>query len=243
MNDSHAQSILEQLQTISRQIKALAQQLSPESPNYQRPLHAFNRFNWDSIGAIILHRDDYGPAILEWNGHQWTRRNGSGKFGNAIWFSRATGSGDDGTEYARLITFKDYAKPEPLDDSVASSLPASPSPIPAPPVSANGNGHKTKTLEMWEQEAQTSRDPLMFDTAIWHAIPFYRDAQTAQKFRETIFGSADNIDHPAAVYAGMARYAAERDASSRLPAAQAHNDAKIAALNAYNRLVREHANG
>lgn len=66
--------------------------------------------------------DQYGVAIVNWRGLQFVRRSPSNKFGEAIWFSRCTGKGEDGeNKYERLITFKPISKKEvePVSDKVA----------------------------------------------------------------------------------------------------------------------------
>jgi hypothetical protein len=95
------------------------------APDWSYPLGAFEDFDWASIGADIVSIDAHGPAVVEWGGHQWTRRSGSGKFGKAIWFSRAAGKDEHGeTRYMRLIRFRDQAEPEPLDQAVARTVTA-----------------------------------------------------------------------------------------------------------------------
>lgn len=65
--------------------------------------------------------DQYGAAIVSWRGVQFVRRSPSNKFGEAIWFSRCVGKGDDGSNiYERLITFRPLSKTEvePLPEKV-----------------------------------------------------------------------------------------------------------------------------
>lgn len=147
MNEQTAQQIVALLQRIANQLDTLTAGTAPASPNYQRPLAAFASFDWASIGAAVTASDANGAAIVQWANYQWTRRSGSGKFGQAIWFSRATGTGENGTEYARLITFKDRGQAEPVTVTVPASVAATtrPTPPPAQPKAAktagNGNGH------------------------------------------------------------------------------------------------------
>jgi hypothetical protein len=110
------------LATIGRQLTRLIQANAPDSPNYRRPLAAYPRFDWSSIEAAVIEQDNRGATLVEWNLHQFVRRAGSGKFGQAIWFSRPTGQDDNGAQYARLITFKD-ATAEPMPRDLAEALP------------------------------------------------------------------------------------------------------------------------
>lgn len=95
-------------------------------PNWKRPLSAYKNGWVKAIGAYEVTRDQHGPSVIFWMGHHYTRRCGSNpKYGAAIWFSRATGKGEDGeTAYARLITFEDGAAPaaEPLPAYVVEKL-------------------------------------------------------------------------------------------------------------------------
>lgn len=111
-------------------LDAMANDNAPASPNYRRQLAEYPNFDWQAIGATVSQSDDHGASEVEWRGHRFTRRSGSGKYGEAIWFSRPTGSDDNGgTSYARLITFKDNDA-EPLQVSVPAQ--AAPRPKPQP---------------------------------------------------------------------------------------------------------------
>ena len=84
--------------------------LQPAAPNYAHPLTDYKEFGWEAIGATVQEKDQYGAAVVHWNGYTWKRRSGNTDFGKAIWFSRAEGKTAEGKiNYARLITFKDTA--------------------------------------------------------------------------------------------------------------------------------------
>ena len=89
-------------------ISAVLEQLTRlDAPNYEYPLESFRNFDWSSIGAEVVRKDQYGAAIVSWNGKQFIRRSPSNKFGVALWFSKCTGKDEDGSnKYERLITFK-----------------------------------------------------------------------------------------------------------------------------------------
>lgn len=116
---------MRQMQALER-IAASLEQLSPKTaPNYQYPLEKFSKFDWSSINATIVKADQYGAAVVAWNGQQYLRRSPSNKFGEAIWYSRCTGKSDDGNNtYERLITFKPLSKAEaePLPEKVKNLL-------------------------------------------------------------------------------------------------------------------------
>lgn len=95
--------------------------VSTAAPNYQQPLESFAQFDWSTIAATVERSDQYGAAIISWRGLQFVRRSPSNKFGEAIWFSRCTGKGEDGeNRYERLITFKAVSRVEvePLPEKV-----------------------------------------------------------------------------------------------------------------------------
>jgi hypothetical protein len=80
---------------------------TPKAPDYQYPIESFPHFDWESIGAVIEQKDEYGVGVVRWGGHSWTRRAPLNKFGAAIWFSRAVSKDSEGNlSYERLITFK-----------------------------------------------------------------------------------------------------------------------------------------
>jgi hypothetical protein len=88
---------------------------SNTAPNYQRPLSEYPTFDWSSIGATVLSRDDDGATAVEWNGQVFTRRSPSNRFQSAIWYSRHLGQDVDGNKrYARLISFRDLNDAEPI---------------------------------------------------------------------------------------------------------------------------------
>lgn len=102
----------ELLRVISYQLDRLIVQTAPLGPDYRRPLAAFKGFDFSSIGADVIASDGQGVSAVEWNGHQFTRRSAGGKYGDAIWFSRAVGKQDGETQYVRLVAFKGNGKIE-----------------------------------------------------------------------------------------------------------------------------------
>jgi hypothetical protein len=102
------------LQGVESHLRQMALSSNP-APNYQRPLSEYPTFDWSSIGAIVLNRDDDGVTAVEWNGQVFTRRSPSNKFAEAVWFSRHLGQDSDGNKrYARLITFRALSDAEPI---------------------------------------------------------------------------------------------------------------------------------
>lgn len=100
---------------IAESLQQLAQFSAPPAPNYRSNLGEYAGFDWSKIGARVTAEDSDGATVVHWNGHQWKRRSGSGKFGRAIWFNRPEGRDEEGNvQYLRLITFKDLDQAEPL---------------------------------------------------------------------------------------------------------------------------------
>src|SRR5262245_4103029 len=102
------------LQGVESHLRQMAVSSNP-APNYQRPLSEYPIFDWPSIGATVLNRDDDGATSVEWNGQVFTRRSPSNKFDAAVWFSRHLGQDSDGNKrYARLIVFRALSDAEPI---------------------------------------------------------------------------------------------------------------------------------
>ncbi|HEU0176651.1 MAG TPA: single-stranded DNA-binding protein [Blastocatellia bacterium] len=102
------------LQGVESHLRQIAVSSNP-APNYQRLLSEYSTFDWPSIGATVLKRDDDGVTAVEWNGQVFTRRSPNNKFDAAVWFSRHIGQDSDGNKrYARLISFKALNEAEPI---------------------------------------------------------------------------------------------------------------------------------
>lgn len=86
-----------------RQLKA-AMFASAPAPNLLYDLDKLRGFDFGSIGAIALERDEDGPTILQWCGRRYMRRAITNKFGKAIWFSRKLEGENAG--YETLIKFR-----------------------------------------------------------------------------------------------------------------------------------------
>jgi hypothetical protein len=107
-------TIVASLQGIESHLRQIALSSNP-APNYQRPLSEYPAFDWSSIGATVLNRDDDGATAVEWNVQVFTRRSPSNKFDAAVWFSRHLGQDSDGNKrYARLIVFRALSDAEPI---------------------------------------------------------------------------------------------------------------------------------
>jgi len=106
--------VAKSLQGVESHLRQIAVSSNP-APNYQRPLTEYADFDWPSIGATLLNRDDDGATVVEWNGQVFTRRSPNNKFDAAVWFSRCVGKDADGNNrYARLISFKAASEAEPI---------------------------------------------------------------------------------------------------------------------------------
>ena len=102
------------LQGVESHLRQMAASSNP-APNYQRPLSEYPIFDWPSIGATVLNRDEDGVTAVEWNGQVFTRRSPNNKFDAAVWFSRHLGQDADGNKrYARLIVFRALSDAEPI---------------------------------------------------------------------------------------------------------------------------------
>ena len=108
------QMVAASLKGVESHLRQIAISSNP-APNYQRALSDYPGFDWFSIGASVLKRDDDGATIVEWNGQVFTRRSPNNKFDAIVWFSRCTGKDTDGNNrYVRLISFKAMNDAEPI---------------------------------------------------------------------------------------------------------------------------------
>ncbi|MGP1382994.1 MAG: single-stranded DNA-binding protein [Thainema sp.] len=119
--------LLQQQQTALMERIAIAlERMAPDdgAPNLQKSIEEFKGFDWPSIGARVVQSDQYGPAIVEWGGKQFTRRSPQNKFSAAIWFSRSTGVKDSEGRpiYERLISFKVLEGADPVSAKAAQHL-------------------------------------------------------------------------------------------------------------------------
>lgn len=103
---------------IANQLDRLVAYMAPVEPNYRYPIAEFQEFDWAGMGAEPVAWDDDGVTVVSWGGYLWKRRAGAGRFGQAVWFSRTAGQDENGTNYLRLITFKDLEPADPLPDEL-----------------------------------------------------------------------------------------------------------------------------
>jgi hypothetical protein len=83
--------------------------MKPEkpAPNYRQDLKNFATFDWSKIEAQVEKTDQYGVAVVLWNGQRYLRRSPENAFGAAIFFTRCIGKDETGkNKYERLITFE-----------------------------------------------------------------------------------------------------------------------------------------
>lgn len=115
----------EDLTRIAKALENIAQAMLPESPCYRRPLAFYADFDFAEIGAEVLKTDQVGAVYVRWGGHIWKRRVGTGKFGDAVWFSRANGKSEDGSnDYAVLVKFQNMGDVEAVPPSMVSKVSA-----------------------------------------------------------------------------------------------------------------------
>lgn len=201
------------LAAIAKQLDIITRHILPVAPNYRYPLKNYWEFNWDGIDAIVLKRDDEGPTLVKWGNYTWKRRSGGGKFGTAVWFSRPDGKDENGdTCYRRLVTFKDWSDPEPMDGRAATngqtaagdSHQTSPTKSEPPPAvvmnGKNGNHHANSASKVapiasalpatpaaeWEKYARQTSDPVLFDKCFFNANPSWQQTAMVTRIRDHI---------------------------------------------------------
>lgn len=104
-----------------------------------------------------------------------------------------------------------------------------PTPAPAPVATAARNGLPTKD---WEIEAATAADPLMFDTAMLKAEPWFKTLTALTQFREVIWTDFEPANAPGYVK-GLVAYAAARQEG------KTHQQGKAVAYDAFREAMPE----
>lgn len=114
------------LERIAVALERIAESLEgqqPHAPNYSANIEEFKTFDWDSIGATVDKRDQYGAAIVTYRGKQYLRRSPENAYSPAIYFSRCVGKDESGKNiYERLITFKQLGDVNPVSRKAESML-------------------------------------------------------------------------------------------------------------------------
>lgn len=111
-----------QLRQINQTLDIIQAQFAPE-PDFRRPIEQYPHFDWASIGATVLARDDYGATVVSWREKIWKRRAPDNKYGACIWFSRMIGKEGDQNQYASLIAFEEISLDvEPLGNKALNAL-------------------------------------------------------------------------------------------------------------------------
>lgn len=147
--DDFQELVLTRLTSIAESLAQMAAANLPAEPNYRFPFKEFFTFDWGRIGARVVQGDEYGPSVIEWNGHaNWTRRYAAAKGGRpaSIWYSRAMAAedADSGVQWYTLITFRDMATAEPMTGLTPPTQQTTRPPAPAaPPKTGDGNGKQT----------------------------------------------------------------------------------------------------
>lgn len=108
---------------LSRIAIALEGSAAKTAPDIIMDIAQYPNFDWASIGAEVADSDADGATAVLHNGKVYTRRTHA-KFGNDIWYSRATGKDDDDKNiYEKLVSFKEMKiEAEPLPRKTAELL-------------------------------------------------------------------------------------------------------------------------
>lgn len=93
--------LLEAVLSIQRNLEILTSDRDVLDPQYKRSLADYRNFDWSSIEAKIIDRDEIGVSKVEYKNRIYRRTLPENKFVEAIIFSR-----DEAGERQTLITFR-----------------------------------------------------------------------------------------------------------------------------------------
>lgn len=127
MNAVLAQSVAELTQEVRKlTIATAANEAAKLAPNYRQKLTDYPSFDWSSIDAEVIERDDYGVSVVQWGGYSWTRKSPGNAYGSDIFFSRSIGKDEnDKHQFVRLIGFyspKQSQPPQPISRGAEAAL-------------------------------------------------------------------------------------------------------------------------
>ena len=92
---------------------------APKPPKFLRSIKEFPNFDWQSIGARVKLSDNYGVAVVQWQGNEYQRRSKD----DDIWFNRKIGqkqdtNGQTKSTYEVLIRFGRSAKVKSIPEEI-----------------------------------------------------------------------------------------------------------------------------
>lgn len=123
MEQNLSEAILEELRLIRQSLQVIAG-AAASAPDIHKPIGEYDGFDWSSIGAEVVRRDEDGASVVEWNGKIFKRRSPDNKYEPCVWFSRCVGKDEGGNnKYEWLITFEQVRDDvEPLGSKVRRLL-------------------------------------------------------------------------------------------------------------------------
>lgn len=82
------------------------------TPEYEYDMVDYLNFDWNSIGAKVIHNDSKNQAtVVQWGGYTYKRRSPNNQYGASIFFSRNLGEDDSGKRhYEMFIAFRPAEK-------------------------------------------------------------------------------------------------------------------------------------
>lgn len=145
-------AILDQLNRIATAMEALVAAQTPATPpDFVRGIGEYATFDWSSINAHVIERDEYGPSVVEFRGKAYKRRSPENKYDPVIYFSRAYKDENDAITYERLITFKEFKPAEPLARKAEASAAAAAQKAPTPTASSKQSSGSAPSRPVQQQ--------------------------------------------------------------------------------------------
>lgn len=109
--------LLQKVSSVERNLEILTSDRGMLDPHYEKSLAEYPNFDWSSIEAKIIDRDEIGVSKVEYKNSIYRRTLPENKFVEAIIFSRY-----EAGEPQKLITFRTFESAQPVSRKVVRLL-------------------------------------------------------------------------------------------------------------------------
>lgn len=117
---SHDERLLTLLERIAR---ALESQARPDDELLSFELSKFSTFDWSSINATVVARDEQGVSAIRTENGRIAKRRTNDRYGADVWFSYSAGKDEHGAnQYRKVVEFKTFTPAEPMGRKTESAI-------------------------------------------------------------------------------------------------------------------------